>query len=82
MTLSIRNPEAERLARRLAEIDGTSLTGAVVRALDEAIAARLAKESPHETAKRILQKHGLSFVEGRKPVPAAAFRELDRDPWD
>ncbi len=33
MTLSIKNPEADRLARRLAEATGESLTDAVIRAL-------------------------------------------------
>jgi antitoxin VapB len=59
MTLSIRNPDADRLARRLAEIDNTSITEAVVTALDEAIKARLAKETPRETARRLLE-NGLS----------------------
>lgn len=33
MTLSIKNPEADRLARQLAEVTGESLTDAVIRAL-------------------------------------------------
>lgn len=35
MTLSIKNPEADRLARRLAEATGESLTDAVIQALRE-----------------------------------------------
>jgi len=35
MTLSIKNPEADRLARELADATGESLTEAVVRALRE-----------------------------------------------
>jgi antitoxin VapB len=35
MTLSIKNPEAFRLARELAEATGESLTDAVIRALRE-----------------------------------------------
>jgi antitoxin VapB len=35
MTLSIKNPEADRLARELAEATGESLTDAVIRALRE-----------------------------------------------
>jgi antitoxin VapB len=35
MTLSIKNPEADRLARQLAEATGESLTDAVIRALRE-----------------------------------------------
>jgi antitoxin VapB len=79
MTLSIRNPEADRLARRLAEIDNTTVTNAVVTALEEAIKARLAKETPRETARRILEKHGLAFPKDRKPVPPEAFHDLDHD---
>lgn len=35
MPLSIKNPEADRLARELAEATGESLTAAVIRALRE-----------------------------------------------
>jgi antitoxin VapB len=79
MALSIRNQDADRLARRLAEIDNTSVTKAVVTALEEAIKARLANETPRETARRILGKHGLAFAKDRKPVPPDAYAELDHD---
>lgn len=79
MTLSIRNPEADALARRLAEIDRTSITDAVVIALKEAISARIAKETPSETAQRILARHGLAFRGDRKPVPDSAYHDLDHD---
>lgn len=79
MTLSIRNQDADRLARRLAEIDRTSVTKAVVTALEEAIKARLANETPRDTARRILKKHGLAFPKDRKPVPPEAFHDLDHD---
>jgi antitoxin VapB len=79
MTLSIRHPQADALARRLAEIDGTSITDAVVAALREAVSARTQKETPTETAQRILAKRGLAFGRGRKPVPPGAWHELDHD---
>lgn len=79
MTLSIRNQDADRLARRLAEIDKTSVTKAVVTALEETIKARLATETPRDTARRILEKHGLSFPKNRKPVPLKAYHDLDHD---
>jgi antitoxin VapB len=79
MTLSIRNPQADTLARRLAEIDGTSITEAVVLALKEAIDARIRKETPSETAQRILAKHGLAFRRDRGPVPEGAYHDLDHD---
>jgi antitoxin VapB len=79
VTLSIRNPEADALARRLAEIDRTSITDAVVVALKEAIAARIRNETASETARRILAKHGLAFRPNRKPLPQDAWRDLDHD---
>lgn len=41
MALSIKNPEAERLARELARVTGESLTEAITRALE----ARLVRET-------------------------------------
>jgi antitoxin VapB len=79
MTLSIRNPEADALARRLAKIGDTTVTEAVILALREAIAARVAREDPSETARRILKRHGLSFPRGRRPVPPRAYHDLDHD---
>lgn len=79
MTLSIRNPQADALARRLAEIEGASITEAVVIALKEAVNARIRQETPSETARRILAKRGLAFRSDRKPVPDEAYHELDHD---
>jgi antitoxin VapB len=79
MTISIRNPEADALARRLAQIDQTTITDAVVVALREALQARIAQESPSETAQRLLARHGLAFRPGRKPVPDSVWHELDHD---
>lgn len=79
MTLNIRNPEADRLARDLARIDETTITDAVIVALRETIRTRLKAETPSETAKRLLKKHGLSFKPGRKPVPREFYHELDHD---
>ncbi|HTT85366.1 MAG TPA: type II toxin-antitoxin system VapB family antitoxin [Rhizomicrobium sp.] len=79
MTLSIRHPQADALARRLAEIDGTSITDAVVAALTDAVRARTQKETPTETAQRILAKRGLAFRPNRKPVPEDAWHALDHD---
>lgn len=79
MTLSIRNAEADALARRLAKMDDTTVTEAVVVALREAIAARLNGESPTETARKILSRRGLRFSENRRPVPPEAYHDLDHD---
>jgi antitoxin VapB len=79
MTLSIRNQEADLLARRLAKLEGGTVTDAVVLALKEAIAARVAREDPSDTAQRILQRHGLSFRRNRTPVRPEAYHDLDHD---
>jgi antitoxin VapB len=79
MALNIRNTEADNLARKLAEIDGTSITDAVIVALRETIHARRRREAPSETARRILQKRGLSFPVDRKPLPPEAYHDLDHD---
>jgi antitoxin VapB len=82
MTLSIRNLEADALARRLAQLDESSITDAVVVALKEAIQRRVREERPSETARRLLARRGLAFRPGRKPVPDAAWHELDHDLLD
>ncbi|MBZ9709843.1 type II toxin-antitoxin system VapB family antitoxin [Mesorhizobium sp. ESP7-2] len=79
MTLSIRNPEADALARKLAQIDRTTITDAVVVALREAVNARVHTETASQTARRILARKGLSFRRNRKPVPEIAYHELDHE---
>jgi antitoxin VapB len=79
MTLSVRNPEADALARRLAQLDQTTITEAIVVALKEAIQKRVQQERPSETAQRLLAKRGLGFRPGRQPVPDSAWHELDHD---
>ncbi|HHZ07542.1 MAG TPA: type II toxin-antitoxin system VapB family antitoxin [Rhizobiales bacterium] len=79
ITLNIRNPEADQLARQLARIDESSITDAVIVALRETIRNRLRNETPSETARRLLAKHGLSFKPGRKPVPQSVYHDMDHD---
>ncbi|SDP39207.1 type II toxin-antitoxin system VapB family antitoxin [Phyllobacterium sp. OV277] len=79
MVLNIRNSQADTLARKLADIDGSSITDAVIVALKETIQARRRKEAPSETARRILEKRGLAFAMGREPVPTDAYHDLDHD---
>jgi antitoxin VapB len=79
MTLNIRNPEADHLARELARIDESSITDAVIVALRETIRNRLKAETPTETAKRLLAKHGLRVQPGHKPVPQSAYHDMDHD---
>ena len=52
MVLNIRNTEADNLARKLAQIEGTSITDALIIALRETIDARRRKESPTEAARK------------------------------
>ena len=79
MTLSIRNPEADALAKRLAKLDDTTITDAVIRALKEAIASRTRRESATESARRLLAEHGLKIHKPGRTVPQSAYHELDRD---
>lgn len=48
MTLSIKNDEAQRLARALAEKTGESLTGAVTRALRERLRRQAGRREPQQ----------------------------------
>ena len=82
LTLSIRNAEADALARKLAQLDKSSITDAVVIALKEAIQRRVREEPPSVTARRLLARRGLSFKPGRKPIPSGAWHELDHDLLD
>lgn len=79
MTLNIRNPEADQLARELARIDDTSITDAVIVALRETIRNRVNRETPSETARRLLAKHGLRVQPGHKPVPQSVYHDMDHD---
>ncbi len=79
MTLSIRNREADLLARQLAAMEQTSITDAVVIALKDAVRARTRREGPIASAQRILREEGLAFVHDRKPVPDSVYHEYDHD---
>jgi antitoxin VapB len=79
MTLSIRNPEADALAKRLAELDETTITDAVIRALKEALASRTRRETSTEAARRLLSEHGLKIHKPGQTVPRRAYHELDHD---
>ncbi len=58
MPINITNPEADSLTRRFALMEGVGIT--------EAIARRLATETPIETAARLRAKHGIAI---RCPPP-------------
>jgi antitoxin VapB len=78
MGLNIRNPEADQLARRLAALEGSAITDAVILALREAIERRLHDEDPRDTARRILASHRIiPSPTAHVPVSEEAWRELD-----
>lgn len=79
MTLSIRSKTVEDMARTLARKRGVTLTRVMQTALEAEMKREIARETPSETASRILAKHGLSFPPGRKPVPQSAYHDLDHD---
>jgi antitoxin VapB len=81
MAINITNPEADRLTRQLAKIDGVNLTEAVVIALREAIARRRQRETPLETAERLRQEFGIQLSEqARRPLPRSVYDEMSGDP--
>jgi len=77
MTINITNPEADRLARQLARMEGVSLTEAVAMAVREAIEKRRRQETPLETAARLRAELGIALPErARKPLPRSAYDEM------
>ena len=70
MALSIKDPEADRLARRLAKATGESLT----RAITEALRERLARIEKTRTAKRTALAEELDAI----ALHCAALPVLDR----
>jgi antitoxin VapB len=77
MTINITSKEADRLTRRLAEMEGVGITEAVVIAMREALEKRLQRETPQETAARLREKYGIVLTEqARKPLPRSVFDEM------
>ena len=77
MTINITNPEADRLARQLARMEGVSLTEAVAMAVREAIDKRRRQETPLETAARLRAELGIVLPEhARKALPRRVYDEM------
>ncbi len=77
MTINITSKEADRLTRRLAEMEGVGITEAVVIAMREALEKRLHRETPQETAARLRNKYGVTLTDqARKPLPRSVFDEM------
>lgn len=75
MTINITNPEADRLTRAFARIEGVGLTEAIVIAVREALERRRNAETPIETAARLRGEFGITAKE-------TARRPLDRSIYD
>lgn len=77
MPINITSKEADRLTRRLAEMEGVGITEAVVIAMREALEKRLQRETPQETAARLRKKYGVTLTdEARKPLPRSVFDDM------
>jgi antitoxin VapB len=81
MTINIANREADALTRRLAKIEGVSLTEAIVIAMREAIARRRQRETPQQTAGRLRAEFGIELTDrARAPLPRSVFDEFSGEP--
>ena len=61
MALSIKSPEADRLARELAEITGESITDAVIAAMRERLATAVGLE-PASVSVKAKSSEGLGYT--------------------
>jgi antitoxin VapB len=81
MSMNIKNPEAHRLARELAAIDGVSVTEAVTEALRSAVEARLEEQF---RAERNLRLHEIleRCAERLKGTSGPSLWEINESLWD
>jgi antitoxin VapB len=79
MAINVNNREADALTRKFAHMAGVSLSDAIVIAMKEAIAKRSNAETPHQTATRLREKHGIALNnQTQKPLPREVFDAM----WD
>jgi antitoxin VapB len=77
MAINVNNVEADQLTREFAQIEGVSITDAIVIAMKEAIARRRSDETPLQTAERLHQKYGITLTEqARQPLARETFDAL------
>jgi antitoxin VapB len=82
MVLSIRNKEADTLARKLASFEKTTVTEAVIIALKTALKPHMQKETPIETTERLLKKYSLTLKPNQQPVPKSVFHDMHHGMYD
>ena len=79
MALSIKNDEADRLARELADLTGESLTEAVVRSLRERLERQRAVKDNRPLAERLMEIGrrctSLPVLDGRTPDQILGYDE-------
>jgi len=79
MAINVNKREADELTRKFAHMAGVSISDAIVIAMKEAIARRSNAETPHQTAMRLREKHGIALNnQARKPLPREVFDAM----WD
>ena len=80
MALSIRNPEAERLAREVARRTGETLTGAIVTALEERLRRLDGRTTPRRLADELdeiaLRCAALPVLDDRSEDEILGYNEL------
>lgn len=77
MTINITNREADALTRRLARIEGVSLTEAIVIAMREALARRRTADSMRASVGRLHAEFGVKLTdERREPLPRSVYDEM------
>jgi antitoxin VapB len=80
MALNIKHPEADRLARALAEATGESLTDAVLIALRERL-QRHTGRGDGDALRRDLRRIQRQFVQGRDPQAPTPDEIIGYDDW-
>jgi antitoxin VapB len=80
MALNIKHPEADRLARALAQATGESLTDAVLIALKERL-QRHTGRGDREAVRRDLRRIQRRYVKGREPGVVTADEIIGYDDW-
>lgn len=77
MTINITNKEADALTRRLARIEGVSLTEAIVIAMREALARRRTADGMRASVDRLHAEFGVKLTdEQREPLPRGIYDEM------